>query len=63
MTDQRPHEPPTELLASLESDQFVAAKPHYQRRRLSGRLQCLFWGLRVYVLVMVVVILLLFWHH
>lgn len=52
-----------EVLASLESDQFVAAKARYQRRDLSGRLRLLFWALRIYVLVMAVVILVVLWRH
>lgn len=52
-----------EVLASLESDQFVAAKARYQRRHLSGRLRLLFWALRIYVLVMAVVILIVLWRH
>lgn len=52
-----------EVLASLESDQFVASKSRYQRRHLSSRLRLLFWALRIYVLAMVAVILYVLWHH
>lgn len=52
-----------ELLASLESDQFVAAKARYRRRHLSPGLRTLFWALRIYVLAMAAVILYVLWHH
>lgn len=52
-----------EVLASLESDQFVAAKARYQRRHLSAGLRSLFWALRIYVVVMAAVILYVVWHH
>lgn len=51
---------PEVVLSVLEADQVVAAKKrmHFGRRRLSAGIQWLFWGLRVYVVVMLIIVLL-----
>jgi hypothetical protein len=50
---------PRVVLSLLEADQVVAAKQrtHFGRRRLSLPMQMLLWGLRVYVVVMLVLVL------
>jgi hypothetical protein len=49
---------PTAVLSLLEADQVVAAKQQtrFGSRQLSPRLRGLLWGLRVYVLVMLVLV-------
>jgi hypothetical protein len=46
----------------LESDQLSDAKQHYGRRRLSRGILVLFWGLRVYVAVMIFLVVLQIWN-
>jgi hypothetical protein len=46
----------------LEPDQLVAAKTSLGRRKLGGKTVLLLWGLRVYVLLMVVLIVLQIWN-
>jgi hypothetical protein len=50
---------PTLVLSLLEADQVVAAKrqTRFGRRKLSFGVQLLLWGLRVYVLAMLVIVL------
>jgi hypothetical protein len=52
-------EDPRVVLTLLEADQVVAAKrqSHFGQRRLSPRVRGLLWGLRVYVVVMMVIVL------
>lgn len=52
-------EDPRVVLTLLEADQVVAAKrqTHFGQRRLSSGVRALLWGLRVYVVVMLVVVL------
>ena len=52
-------EDPRVVLTLLEADQVVAAKrqTHFGQRRLSSGVRTLLWGLRVYVVVMLVVVL------
>ena len=49
---------PTVVLSLLEADQVVAAKQQtrFGRRQLSPGLRGLLWGLRVYVVVMLVLV-------
>lgn len=49
---------PRSVLAVLEADQIVAAKQHthFGRRGLSNGTNALLWGLRVYVVVMLVLV-------
>lgn len=51
---------PAAVLSVLEADQVVAAKRQmrFGRRKLSLGTRLLFWGLRVYVVVMLVIVLL-----
>jgi len=50
---------PNVVLSLLEADQVVAAKQRTQfgRRNLSLRVRILLWGLRIYVVVMLVLVL------
>ena len=50
---------PGVVLSLLEADQVVAAKQrtHFGRRGLSLGVRVLLWGLRVYVVVMIVIVL------
>jgi hypothetical protein len=52
-------EDPRVVLTLLEADQVVAAKrqAHFGKRQLSSTVRALLWGLRVYVVVMLVVVL------
>jgi len=47
------------VLSFLEADQVVAAKQrtHFGRRRLSLRLRVTLWGLRIYVILMLVLVI------
>ncbi len=47
------------VLSVLEADQLVSAKErtHFGRKRLTGRTRVLLWGLRVYLLLMLVLVL------
>lgn len=49
---------PRAVLAVLEADQIVAAKQrtHFGRRKLSAGVRMLLWGLRVYVVIMLVLV-------
>jgi hypothetical protein len=49
---------PEEVLSVLEADQLVAAKEraHFGRRQLSRGVRGLLWGLRLYVLAMMILI-------
>jgi hypothetical protein len=49
---------PRVVLSLLEADQVVAAKSktHFGRRVLSSRERVLLWGLRIYVVVMLVIV-------
>ena len=46
----------------LEPDQFSSAKQPFGRQRLSRRTIILLWGLRVYVLLMVLLVALQAWN-
>jgi len=50
---------PSLVLSLLEADQIVAAKrgTRFGRRKLSLGVRVLLWGLRVYVIVMLIVVL------
>ena len=50
---------PRVVLSLLEADQVVAAKTktHFGRRPLSSGERGLLWGLRIYVVVMLVIVL------
>lgn len=50
---------PRAVLSLLEADQVVAAKrrTHFGRKNLSFGTKALFWGLRIYVVVMLVIVL------
>jgi hypothetical protein len=50
---------PRVVLSLLEADQVVAAKQrtHFGRRHLSLGVRLLLWGLRIYVVVMLVVVI------
>lgn len=49
---------PLAVLSLLESDQLVAAKQrtHFGRSNLSARTRLLLWGLRIYVVIMLVLV-------
>ncbi|MGH9687135.1 MAG: hypothetical protein ACRD5K_08605 [Candidatus Acidiferrales bacterium] len=49
---------PRAVLSVLEADQIVAAKQrtHFGRRELSRGVRILLWGLRVYVVIMLVLV-------
>ncbi|HXX44529.1 MAG TPA: hypothetical protein VEJ38_07365 [Candidatus Acidoferrales bacterium] len=50
---------PDAVLSLLEADQVVAAKQrmHFGRRKLSVGVRMLLWGLRIYVVAMLVIVL------
>jgi len=50
---------PSVVLSLLEADQVVAAKQrtHFGRRNLSVGARVLLWGLRIYVVAMLVIVL------
>jgi len=50
---------PSVVLSLLEADQVVAAKQrmHFGPRRLSLAIRVLLWGLRIYVVAMLVIVL------
>jgi len=50
---------PRLVLSLLEADQVVAAKTqsHFGPRRLSAGVRALLWGLRIYVVLMLVIVL------
>ncbi len=50
---------PNVVLSLLEADQVVAAKTHtrFGRRKLSAGIRAMLWGLRIYVFVMLVIVL------
>jgi hypothetical protein len=49
---------PRVVLSLLEADQVVAAKTqtHFGRRELSLGIRVLLWGLRIYVVIMMVIV-------
>lgn len=49
---------PRAVLSVLEADQIVAAKQrtHFGQRKLSTGVRMLLWGLRVYVVIMLVLV-------
>ncbi|MDE3108956.1 MAG: hypothetical protein KGL02_03345 [Acidobacteriota bacterium] len=49
---------PQAVLSVLEADQIVAAKQrmHFGRRKLSRGVSILLWGMRVYVVIMMVLL-------
>jgi hypothetical protein len=56
----QPHlEDPRVVLSLLEADQVVAAKEQmrFGRQKLSSGVRVLLWGLRVYVVVMMIIVL------
>jgi hypothetical protein len=52
-------EHPEEALSVLEADQLVAAKQRtrFGRRKLSRSVRMLLWGLRIYVVIMLIIVL------
>ncbi|MGA8223617.1 MAG: hypothetical protein WB780_18355 [Candidatus Acidiferrales bacterium] len=50
---------PRVVMSLLEADQVVAAKAqsHFGRRKFSAGVRTLLWGLRVYVILMLVIVL------
>jgi len=54
---------PRVVLSLLEADQVVAAKQrtHFGRRNLSFGVRAMLWGLRLYVVVMFVVVIVSAW--
>ncbi|HUJ30567.1 MAG TPA: hypothetical protein VLY23_04760 [Candidatus Acidoferrum sp.] len=50
---------PRVVLSLLEADQVVAAKKqtHFGKRELSVGIRALLWGLRIYVVVMLIIVL------
>ena len=50
---------PRVVLSLLEADQVVAAKQrtHFGRRKLSLGVRLLLWGLRIYVVIMLVLVI------
>ena len=50
---------PRAVLSLLEADQVVAAKrrTHFGRKNLSSGTKALLWGLRIYVVAMLVIVL------
>lgn len=58
--DGQPHlEDPRVVLSLLEADQVVAAKEHmrFGRQKLSRGVRAMLWGLRIYVVVMLIIVL------
>lgn len=56
----QPHlEDPRVVLSLLEADQVVAAKEQmrFGRQKLSRNVRLLLWGLRIYVVVMMIIVL------
>ncbi len=56
----QPHlEDPRVVLSLLEADQVVAAKQHmrFGQQKLSRGVRVMLWGLRIYVVVMLVIVL------
>ena len=48
---------PAVVLSLLEADQVVAAKQaRFGRKKLSLKMQLLLWGLRIYVIVMLLIV-------
>ena len=50
---------PRVVLSLLEADQVVAAKQrmHFGRRNLSLRVRLMLWGLRIYVVIMLLLVI------
>jgi len=57
-TSSTPELDPLAVLSLLEADQLVAAKQrtHFGRRNLSAGTRLLLWGLRIYVVIMLVLV-------
>ena len=55
---------PRVVLSLLEADQVVATKrqTHFGRRELSLSVRTLLWGLRIYVVVMIAIVLVAAFH-
>lgn len=55
---------PSVVLSLLEADQVVAAKrqTRFGRRKLSFLVRMMLWGLRIYVVAMLVVVLISVWN-
>ena len=56
-------EDPRTVLSLLEADQVVAAKwqTHFGARNFSVGLRILLWGLRIYVVIMLLIVLMSVW--
>jgi hypothetical protein len=52
-------EDPRLVMSLLEADQVVAAKTqsHFGHRKLSAGVRAMLWGLRIYVILMLVIVL------
>ena len=52
------------VMSLLEADQVVAAKAqtHFGRRKFSAGVRALLWGLRIYVILMLIIVLLSVYH-
>ena len=57
-----PDSPETWVREVLESDQLTEAKMRYGRKKLTRGTLVLLWGLRVYVVFMVVIICMATWN-
>jgi hypothetical protein len=65
VTGEQPHlEDPRVVLSLLEADQVVAAKERmrFGRQKLSGGVRAMLWGLRIYVVVMLVIVFISVFH-
>ena len=57
-----PDETKTWVHEELDPDQFSHAKRHYGRRKLGPGIVILFWVLRIYVLLMIILVALQVWN-
>ena len=65
LNGEQPHlEDPRVVLSLLEADQVVAAKERmrFGRQKLSGGVRAMLWGLRIYVVVMLVIVFISVFH-